>query len=122
MEARIHWNLSFVGGVLGVYAILLHMGNFGSAQTGNLMEMADSLISGEWQDVLLRFLALPCFGAGVVAAYLLSNDTKVNMRKLSIILNAGSIADSVKAGYGWSVSDFFLLGISMGIIFSCKWI
>ena len=96
MEARIHWNLSFVGGVLGVYAILLHMGNFGSAQTGNLMEMADSLISGEWQDVLLRFLALPCFGAGVVAAYLLSNDTKVNMRKLSIILDAaGMLAASL---------------------------
>lgn len=95
-EAWVHWNMAFVGGVLGVYAILLHMGNFGSAQTGNLMEMADSLISGEWQDVLLRFLTLPCFGAGVVAAYLLSNDTKVNVRKLALILDAlGMLAASL---------------------------
>ena len=34
-EALIHWNFALVGGFLGVYAILLHMGNFGSAQTGN---------------------------------------------------------------------------------------
>lgn len=52
------------------------------------MEMADSLISGEWYDVLLRFLALPFFGAGVVSSYLLTNYTKVNMRKLAIITDA----------------------------------
>ena len=38
-EALIHWNFAFVGGFLGAYAILLHMGNFGSAQTGNIMEI-----------------------------------------------------------------------------------
>lgn len=43
-EALIHWNFALVGGFLGVYAILLHMGNFGSAQTGNIMEMAASLV------------------------------------------------------------------------------
>ena len=47
-EALIHWNFALVGGFLGAYAILLHMGNFGSAQTGNIMEMAASLVSGEW--------------------------------------------------------------------------
>ena len=50
-EALIHWNFALVGGFLGAYAILLHMGNFGSAQTGNIMEMAASLVSGEWYDV-----------------------------------------------------------------------
>ena len=65
-EALIHWNFALVGGFLGAYAILLHMGNFGSAQTGNIMEMAASLVSGEWYDVLLRVLALPLFGGGVV--------------------------------------------------------
>ena len=68
-EALIHWNFALVGGFLGVYAILLRMGNFGSAQTGNIMEMAASLVSGEWYDVLLRFLALPLFGGGVVVSY-----------------------------------------------------
>ena len=40
LDALLHWNISFVGGFLGGYAILSHAGVFGSAQTGNLMEMA----------------------------------------------------------------------------------
>ena len=39
LDAILHWNISLVGGFLGGYAILLHAGNFGSAQTGNMMEM-----------------------------------------------------------------------------------
>ena len=87
-EALIHWNFALVGGFLGAYAILLHMGNFGSAQTGNIMEMAASLVAGEWYDVLLRFLALPLFGGGVVISYLLTNYTNINMRKLAIVVDA----------------------------------
>ena len=90
-EALIHWNFALVGGFLGAYAILLHMGNFGSAQTGNIMEMAASLVSGEWYDVLLRFLALPLFGGGVVISYLLTNYTNINMRKLAIVVDAAGI-------------------------------
>ena len=43
LDAILHWNISLVGGFLGAYAILLHVGNFGSAQTGNLMEMGAEL-------------------------------------------------------------------------------
>ena len=39
LDMILHWNLTLVGGFLGTYAILLHAGNFGSAQTGNVMEM-----------------------------------------------------------------------------------
>ena len=93
-EALIHWNFALVGGFLGVYAILLHMGNFGSAQTGNIMEMAASLVSGEWYDVLLRFLALPLFGGGVVVSYILTNHTNINMRKLAILVDAAGLVVS----------------------------
>lgn len=43
LDMILHWNLTLVGGILGTYAILLHAGNFGSAQTGNVMEMAAAL-------------------------------------------------------------------------------
>ena len=58
LDAILHWNISLVGGFLGAYAILLHAGNFGSAQTGNLMEMGAELVSMEWFNVLLRLAAL----------------------------------------------------------------
>ena len=46
-EVMMHWLLTLVGGFMGVYAVLLHAGNFGSAQTGNVMEMAAELVSME---------------------------------------------------------------------------
>ena len=68
LDAILHWNISLVGGFLGAYAILLHAGNFGSAQTGNLMEMGVELVSMEWFNVLLRLAALVLFGLGVASA------------------------------------------------------
>ncbi len=104
-EALIHWNFALVGGFLGAYAILLHMGNFGSAQTGNIMEMAASLVSGEWYDVLLRFLALPLFGGGVVISYLLTNYTNINMRKLAIVVDAAGLVASSLLRYNRCLLD-----------------
>ena len=83
-EVLMHWLLTLVGGFMGTYAVLLHAGNFGSAQTGNIMEMAADLVSMEWSKVLLRLIAFIIFGFGVVSAYLLTNYTKLNMRKLAL--------------------------------------
>ena len=91
LDAILHWNISLVGGFLGAYAILLHAGNFGSAQTGNLMEMGAELVSMEWFNVLLRLAALVLFGLGVASAYLLTNFTKINMRKLALWVYAAAL-------------------------------
>lgn len=90
-EVMMHWLLTLVGGFMGVYAVLLHAGNFGSAQTGNVMEMAAELVSMEWQKVLLRVIAFIIFGCGVVAAYLLTNYTELNMRKLALWVDAAGL-------------------------------
>ena len=92
LDAILHWNISLVGGFLGAYAILLHAGNFGSAQTGNLMEMGAELVSMEWFNVLLRLAALVLFGLGAASAYLLTNFTKINMRKLALWVDAAALA------------------------------
>ena len=57
LDMILHWNLTLVGGFLGTYAILLHAGNFGSAQTGNVMEMAAALTGKNFAEVGIRFLA-----------------------------------------------------------------
>ncbi len=92
LDALLHWNISLVGGFLGAYAILLHSGNFGSAQTGNMMQMGVELFSMEWNKVLLRLIAVILFGSGVALAYLISHFTKINMRKLAIWVDAAALA------------------------------
>ena len=69
LDAILHWNISLVGGFLGAYAILLHVGNFGSAQTGNLMEMGAELVSMEWFN--MRKLALWVDAAALALASML---------------------------------------------------
>ena len=72
LDAILHWNISFVGGFLGGYAILSHAGVFGSAQTGNLMEMASNVRFMEWEELGLRLLAMVIFACGVIASYMLT--------------------------------------------------
>ena len=66
LDMILHWNLTLVGGFLGTYAILLHAGNFGSAQTGNVMEMAAALTGKNFAEVGIRFLAFLIFGSAIV--------------------------------------------------------
>ena len=72
LDMILHWNLTLVGGFLGTYAILLHAGNFGSAQTGNVMEMAAALTGKNFAEVGIRFLAFLIFGSAIVISYLLT--------------------------------------------------
>ena len=87
----LHWNLTLVGGFLGTYAILLHAGNFGSAQTGNVMEMAAALTGRNFAEVGIRFLAFLIFGSAIVISYLLTNFTKLDMRKFVLWVDAAGL-------------------------------
>ena len=91
LDAILHWNISFVGGFLGGYAILSHAGVFGSAQTGNLMEMASNVRFMEWEELGLRLLAMVIFACGVIASYMLTNYTNLHMRKLAIWVDAAGL-------------------------------
>lgn len=88
LDTILHYNMSFVGGFLGTYALLLRSGNFGSAQTGNLMEMMIDISEGNMHDFLARFGALIIFGLSLVISYLLANYTSVSMRKLCLWVDA----------------------------------
>ena len=112
LDMILHWNLTLVGGFLGTYAILLHAGNFGSAQTGNVMEMAAALTGKNFAEVGIRFLAFLIFGSAIVISYLLTNFTKLDMRKLVLWVDAGGDVCGCE-----SLPDIFLFGISVGQLF-----
>lgn len=50
----LHINLAFIGGLTGAYAILVRGGNFGAAQTMNLIEMVLNFAEMNLTDALLR--------------------------------------------------------------------
>lgn len=75
----IHWLMALAGGFLGSYALLLRGGNFGNAQTGNLLEMMIDLSEWNWTDFLQRLGAMGLFMAAMVISTLLTNHTSLPM-------------------------------------------
>ncbi|MDD6212186.1 MAG: YoaK family protein [Clostridiales bacterium] len=87
----LHWNMSFVGGFIGVFAIMLHAGHFGSAQTGNVLEIASSLAQKNYEELWPRLLAIPIYGGGISLSYILTNCTRLNMKKLVLWIDAAAL-------------------------------
>lgn len=99
-DKALHWIMSFVGGFLGIYAVALHSGNFGSAQTGNLMELTREVtVEHDLTHVLVRVLAFIIFGCGIAASYLLTNLTKIDMWRLTLVVDALGLS-----GAAWLMS------------------
>ena len=95
-EAYLQWLMTLVGGFLGTFAITQHAGIFASAQTGNVMEIAVDLVSLKTGMIGYRLLAVLIFATGIVLAYILTNYTKLNMRKLALWVDAfGLLASSL---------------------------
>lgn len=71
-EEILHLNMTFVGGIVGIYAITVRGGNFGGAQTSNLIELVVDFVSKDLYESFVRILVLLVYAVSLVAAYLIS--------------------------------------------------
>ena len=67
----LHFNMAFLGGLTGAYAILVRGGNFGAAQTMNLIEMVLDFADLKFYDALIRVGIFIGYGIAIVAAFLI---------------------------------------------------
>ena len=65
LSQRIHFNMAFIGGYLGVHAILSFSNLLGNAQTSNLISMVTSLLSGDWQQLRQRIGGMLLYMAAI---------------------------------------------------------
>lgn len=65
----LHINLAFIGGLTGAYAILVRGGNFGAAQTMNLIEMVLNFAEMNLTDALLRLAIFVLYGLAILAPF-----------------------------------------------------
>lgn len=90
-ETALHYNMSFVGGFLGVYAMFLRGGNFGSAQTANLIYLITGWLQGRWEENVIRLFSLLIYVGFMVAAFLLPHYLKTDKRRFCIWLEAACV-------------------------------
>lgn len=91
MDKILHYNMSFVGGFLGAYAVLLRGGNFGSAQTGNLILLFGGWLKSSMIEMIIRIVALVIFVCAMIAAYLLAKNAKGDTRRICILIEIAGI-------------------------------
>lgn len=84
-------DMTLVGGWLGAYAILLRGGNFGSAQTGNLIEMMLDIVEWDLFDLGVRLLAAVIFALALVLSTLLSHRAGLPMKTVTLLVEAAGM-------------------------------
>lgn len=70
-EEALHRIMCISGGFMGGYALFSRAGNFGSAQTGNLIEIILNLFGRDYKEVTLRVIALLLFVLGNISGALI---------------------------------------------------
>ena len=80
----IHYTLSFIGGYLGLYAIVSRADVFGNAQTANLLGVVRDLIGRDFSDMLLRVGALLIYMAAVILTVWIPEHFSTDLRFISI--------------------------------------
>lgn len=80
----IHYTLSFIGGYLGLYAIVSRADVFGNAQTANLLGVVRDLIGRDFSDMLLRIGALLIYVTAVILTVWIPEHFSTDLRFISI--------------------------------------
>ena len=83
LAVLIHFTAALCGGFFGAYAILTRVGNFGQAQTANLIEMAEALFAGDGLDTIIRLGAALIFIFSIAAA-IMDNKSSKDVRYIAI--------------------------------------
>lgn len=66
----LHYTMSLIGGISGSYAILIRGGNFGAAETTNLIELFLDMARFDLPDILIRLGILCLYSSSIVLAHL----------------------------------------------------
>lgn len=91
-EWYLHCLMCVIGGFFGAYALLSRSGNFGNAQTCNMIEIVLNLLGRNYQQLFLRLLGLFLYIAAIFLCLLLEKKTSLNVRRYAVCVDiAGAL-------------------------------
>ncbi len=84
-EIYLHYTMAFTGGIFALYTLTEHMNVFGSAETGNMLLLVESLLSWDLQDVLLRLGSIAVYSLGIVFCLCIQKYGPDKQRKICML-------------------------------------
>ena len=91
LESVIHYNMAFIGGFFGAYALLNFHELFASAQTSNMIHIAIVLVGHNFTEFMFRLFMMIVYMGGLVFTVLIPKYTKLNLQLLSALINGVTI-------------------------------
>lgn len=91
IETWLHWNMSFVGGFFGAYALLNRSATFGSSETANMIYIVTALLGTNLREGIIRIAALLIYVLGIELTVFLPRFTKFDMRIVAVLTDAAAI-------------------------------
>lgn len=86
-EIYLHNIMCINGGFLGGYCLLCRSGNFGSAQTTNMIQILFNLFGNNLKDFFMRILGLFIYCLGIFICIFLSRKKLIHMQQYAICIN-----------------------------------
>ena len=86
-----HYAAAVIGGFLGGYTIYNHVDIFCNAQTGNLINLVQSMCKGDFTFVGFMFLSFLVYCGGNVFYVLVRRKTRVSMKIVSLICTSVAV-------------------------------
>lgn len=80
----LHYNMALIGGISGAYALLVRGGNFGAAETTNLIELTLDCAELNGPDILIRLSIFLLYSSSIILAHLIG--LRFSNRKYQICL------------------------------------
>ncbi len=90
-QMLLHHSVSAVGGFIGGYSIFNHCDIFPNAQTGNLIKLSHSAVSGGLELVGMTALLFLVYAAGCVFYAVVRRFSRLSMKIISLIITALSV-------------------------------
>lgn len=91
-ELYLHCLMCVIGGFFGAYALLSRSGNFGNAQTCNMIELVLTLLGHSYPQFFLRLFGFFLYVAAIFLCLILEKKTSVNVRRYAVCVDiAGAL-------------------------------
>ena len=86
-ETLLHYIMSFVGGIFAIYSLLEHSNVFGSAETGNMILLVETLLRWDWLHILILLGSLFVYSMGIILTLWMAKYHSDAQKRVCIIID-----------------------------------
>lgn len=86
-EKRLHYTMSFIGGIFAIYSLLEHSNVFGSAETSNMILLVKDLLCMDVFHILIRVGSLAVYAAGIILTVWMDKNCPALQKRICIMID-----------------------------------